>query len=255
MEPPRNDPALGPLANKLRSLRYLKGKQGGEQFDISEIADEVSRLYVEDKIFTARNDLVQAGATDDQINTAIDAICARRPLLNRQYLSDLLSGKRRNPTKDILEYLALFLGVSPVYFFEGASRTETEDAEDEIAMLVAAIRLYRTLKQSGQKNAGELLTAFMEGSNELSPDTVAGMLHMQLAAVSLAKDEDLEPDQVQEAGPESSLGRHRHASASREGFGEHDTRGRVPQAGPRSLPRPQKRAPSRIGGEGLSSIS
>lgn len=188
--PPESDPTLGPLANKLRGLRYLKLRPDGEQYDISEIAEEVSRLYVEDKIVATRTELDDDGAPIDEINAAVDAVRNERPLLNRPYMSELLGGKRRNPTKNILEYLALFFGVNPAYFFEGRDRTdETAAAEDEIEMMVAMAQLYRRLKQGADpKKAKELLTAYMRGASELDPKTVTGMLHMQLAAVQHAKE-------------------------------------------------------------------
>src|SRR5882757_3891360 len=72
MEPPKTDPVVGPLASKLQRLRYLKRRKDGQRFDISEIAEEVSRLYAQDKILVVRQKLTDAGATADEITAAVD---------------------------------------------------------------------------------------------------------------------------------------------------------------------------------------
>lgn len=177
-EAPTSDPALGPLASKLQRLRYLKRRPDGEKYDISEIAEEVSRLYADDNLSATPTELSTAGRNE-------------RDLLNRQYMGDLLNGRRRNPTKNILEYLAIFFGVSPAYFFEGRERTpETAAVEDEVEMWVAALQLKKTMEAGGTTNAGQLITALMRGASELDARTAAGMIHMQLAAIKIAKDED-----------------------------------------------------------------
>lgn len=177
-EAPTSDPALGPLANKLHRLRYLKRRPDGEKYDISEIAEEVSRLYADDHFSVTRQKLPPAGRNE-------------RDLLNRQYMGDLLSGKRRNPTKDVLQYLAIFFEVSPAYFFEGDQRTpETIAIEDEVDMWVAMRQLKKKMESGGAANAGQLLMALMRGASELDARTATGMIHMQLAAIKIAKDEE-----------------------------------------------------------------
>ncbi|MFD8648639.1 hypothetical protein [Streptomyces mirabilis] len=181
-EAPTSDPALGPLANKLHRLRYLKRRPDGEKYDIGEIAEEVSRLYAEKNFSATREELPLAGRNE-------------RALLNRQYMGDLLSGKRRNPTKNILEYLAIFFGVSPAYFFEGGERTpETLAVEGEVDMWVAMRQLKKKMEAGGEANAGQLLMALMRGASELDARTATGMIHMQLAAIKFAKD-DKDEDQ------------------------------------------------------------
>lgn len=177
-EAPTSDPALGPLANKLKRLRYLKRRPDGEKYDIGEIAEEVSRLYAEDNLSATRTELPLAGRSE-------------RGLMNRQYMGDLLNGRRRNPTKNVLEYLAIFFGVSPAYFFEGRERTpETLAVEEEVDMWVAALQLKKTMEAGGAANAGQLITALMRGASELDARTATGMIHMQLAAIEIARNED-----------------------------------------------------------------
>ena len=181
MEAPKSDPHLGPLANKLHRLRYVKRREDGRPYDISEIAEEVSRLYADDNFLATPAELSTAGRNE-------------RDLLNRQYLGDLLNGKRRNPTKNILEYLAIFFGVSPAYFFEGGERTpETAAVEDEVEMWVAALQLKKTMEEGGTENASQLITAVMRGAAELDPRSAASMLRMNLAAIQIAKEEDPSP--------------------------------------------------------------
>lgn len=191
MEPPKTDPVVGPLASKLQRLRYLKRRKDGQRFDINEIAEEVSRLYTQDKILVVRQKLTDAGATADEITAAVDEAQNERGLLERRYLSDLLNGRRRNPTKNILEYLAIFFGVSPAYFFEGRERTDaTTAAEGEIEMMLALRQLKKKLEEGGEENAGQLLLAMMRGSGDLDARTATGMIHMHVAAIKHAKGEE-----------------------------------------------------------------
>ncbi|MFI0967090.1 hypothetical protein ACH4S8_37750 [Streptomyces sp. NPDC021080] len=177
METPKTDPELGPLANKLRNLRYLKRRPDKQPYDIGEIAEAVSRLYAKDNISATRQELPTAG---------------RRPgLLTRQYMGELLKGKRRNPTKDVLQYLAIFFEVSPAYFFEGDERTpETIAVENEVDMWVAARELTSKMRAGGQRDAGQLVVALMRGMGQLDARTATGMLHMHLAAIERAREGD-----------------------------------------------------------------
>ncbi|MEV7675102.1 helix-turn-helix transcriptional regulator [Streptomyces sp. NPDC088752] len=176
MEAPKTDPALGPLANKLIQLRWLKRREtDGEQLDIGEIAEGVSRLYAEDNKSLTPEEMRAAGRTD-------------RDVLNRQYLSDMLNGKRRNPSKHQLEYLARFFGVSPAYFFEGGERnSDTAAAEGEIEGMVALRQLRLKLQEGGAENPEALVMAFARGTGELDANTATGMIHMYLAAIDRAR--------------------------------------------------------------------
>lgn len=165
MLPPEHDDELGPLANKLRALRYLKvRRRDKQQLTIDEIAEGVSRLYAE----THESD---------------------RPLLNRQYLNDLLNGRRRNPTHSVLQGLADFFGISPAYFFEGTERTpQTVALEEEVELMVAGAQLMRTMRDAGHEDAKELTLALMRGAAGLDPKTARGMLLMQVEAMKRAQD-------------------------------------------------------------------
>lgn len=188
------NPEPGTLADKLRRLRELKRKppvaegKPGEPYLITEIAEECSRLYAEDKILSCREEMTAAHASDEEVTAAVQAIRDEKPFVNRQYISDLLNGKRDNPTLSVLEYLGRFFGVNPAYFFSGSARTpETIAVEGEIDVMLAFREFNMAMKNGGQADAVPMMTAVMRGSSGLSPQLVAGMLRMQLAAIDSAK--------------------------------------------------------------------
>ncbi|MEU6362298.1 helix-turn-helix domain-containing protein [Streptomyces albidoflavus] len=178
--PSTHDPeAIGPLAAKLRRLAILKFNldDDAETFPATKIADACSRLYEEDRISTIR-------AHGGDVEAATQEIRSQKPLLNRSYVSDLLHGKRDNPTKDVLDYLGRFFGVSPAYFFNEAEATpETKAAADEVEVLNAL----RALKRE-KPGSVPLLTAVMRGASDVPQESLVGMLHMQLAAMEQVKE-------------------------------------------------------------------
>ncbi|MFE0490231.1 helix-turn-helix domain-containing protein [Streptomyces griseoaurantiacus] len=182
-----NDPDPGALAVKLRRLIDLKRQRSGDTYPISEIAREVSRLYVENQILATHEDMDADGASMAEIERAVEEVRRARPLLDRTYLSDLIRGKRDNPTKKVIEYLAHFFGVSPAYFFSGSDRTpETDAAEGEVEMLALFRQLRQQAAGDNAAQAPELMIAAMRGATQLDPRTVTGMLRMQIAAMEAA---------------------------------------------------------------------
>ncbi|MGW9067921.1 hypothetical protein ACWGQT_00515 [Streptomyces yangpuensis] len=175
------------LAKKLATLMDLKRRPDGSQYPKSEIAEAVSGLYAADRISEERAAGEAEGRSEKEIAAAVARVEAEKPLLNRAYLSLLVHGHKTNPTMTMLDYLARFFGVSPAYFFGGATRTaETTAAEQEVELIAAMSKLVHTMRESGQTDAPQLLTSLTRGLGELSPEVVRGMIHMQLAAIDQA---------------------------------------------------------------------
>lgn len=188
MEAPQGEPGPGPLADKLNRLIDLKRKPDGQTFANTEIAAEVSRLYAEDRISALRAELVQRRASEEEIEAAVQAVRDDTPLISRSYISDLRKGKRDNPTKAIIVYLARFFGISPAFFFEGDdATTETKEAEEEVELIVMARQLKRHMEAGGEDGAEELLTTMMRGASGLSPRMAMAILRMQVTAIEQAK--------------------------------------------------------------------
>ncbi|MGW7100410.1 hypothetical protein [Streptomyces sp. NPDC054838] len=175
------------LAEKLATLIGLKRRPDGTMYPKSEIAEAVSRLYAEDRICAARAAAEEAGASEAEIEAAVAEVRAEKPLLNRAYLSLLVNGHRDNPTVTVVEYLAQWFGVSPAYFFGGTP--ETSATEREVELVTEFRRLVKAMQEGGQTDAPQLLTSLTRGLSALSPETVRGMIHMQLAAIDLASRE------------------------------------------------------------------
>jgi transcriptional regulator with XRE-family HTH domain len=94
----------------------------------------------------------------------VAAICASPggPKISKQYLWQLRRGERENPTKNHLEALAAFFGVSPRYFFD-------DDLFDAIA---EELELLRILSDAGVKN----IAARMRGLSSDSLRNIAGIV-------------------------------------------------------------------------------
>ncbi len=108
----------------------------------------------------------------------VDGIAAQGgPRISTVYLWQLRNGRRNNPTKEHLEALALFFGVSPSYFFED----DVSDIEAQLEVLV----LYRdqqvrhiaeraaataaALPESRRNDVLELLEILRRASESASP--------------------------------------------------------------------------------------
>jgi transcriptional regulator with XRE-family HTH domain len=187
------EPEVGPLARKLRRLTILKFNLDDDtkMFPTTQIAEGCSRLYVEHQILKAREKLAEIyedeAVIEAQLAPLVEAFSRDKALLNRSYVSDLIHGKRHNPTKDVLTFLGKFFGVNPAYFFGEDERTaETEEAEAEVELIAVTRELARTLEQGGQPNAQKLLTAMMRGAQKVSPETAASMLRLQIAVLDQA---------------------------------------------------------------------
>lgn len=179
---PHGDTAANSLAEKIQRLRDIYRREGdGEMYSISEIAREVTRLYVEDLVAARTAEMKAAGASAQDIERMVEETRQER-LLDRTYLGDLIRGRRDNPTKYVIKYLARFFGVSPAYFFsDGDATDDTRDAEKEVEALANFRRLKERLSAEGGVDGAELLGALMRGGVEADPRVVAGMLQLQVA--------------------------------------------------------------------------
>ncbi|THA72561.1 hypothetical protein E6R60_26905 [Streptomyces sp. A0642] len=196
MTAPQSDPApAGSLATKIQTLQQLKRKrpeEGEGVYSVPEIAEGASRLYIEQKKFEIDSAPVgspehqSAVAALDKINEKLDQ--GKQPI-QASYLRELRSGKRTNPTKDVIQALASFFRVSPAYFFSGADATpETREAEAEIEMMLAAQNLFRRAKESGM-GTEELMVA-MRGAGQLNPQKAMGVIRVLSAAIEAATPND-----------------------------------------------------------------
>ncbi|MGW1436851.1 hypothetical protein ACWD7M_16570 [Streptomyces griseus] len=191
MAAPKPAPA-GSFASKLSKLIDLdKNPQTGNPYTQQEIAEQCSRLYVADKISEIPPPTPLDASSKEAYDMAVEAVRSERPLLNRQYVSDLCSGRRDNPTRLVIEYLAKLFGVNPAYFFSGPDETpETRATMQEIELMQTARALQDHLESGGQEGGGAVLTQLMRGGTDLTPDMAMFMLRTQLAAMKAAKSED-----------------------------------------------------------------
>jgi transcriptional regulator with XRE-family HTH domain len=167
-----------PLATKIRRLIDLKRQPDGSEYPLAEIAREASRLYR-----TKKNLLVNDEGGEEE-----------KDVLNRQFLSELLSGKRANPPFDKIEALSLFFEVSPAYFAIGAEVTEeTRAAENEVQLIADLRELKEKLDTEGDEaseEGTELLAAIFRGAKEEDPQAVMGVFRMTLAAMKMNSRKD-----------------------------------------------------------------
>ncbi|MFH8483075.1 hypothetical protein [Streptomyces sp. NPDC018055] len=192
MAAPKSDPAPGSLASKMLKLIDLdKNPRTGDSYTQLEIAEECSRLCTEDKISRIPAPAPGDAEAGEAYRQAVEAVRSERPLLNRQYVSDLCTGRRDNPTRQVIEYLAKLFGVNPAYFFSGADETpDTLATVREVELMRATRDLKLHLEKGGQEKGGAVLAQLMRGGMDLTPDMAMGMLKMQLAAMQAVKNED-----------------------------------------------------------------
>lgn len=182
-----------PLGAKVRRLMEIKRKPGGEEYSISEIAREASRLYREYKISQVVEELTAAKAGKRKIEAAVEEVQQEPDVLSRQFMSELKDSKRPNPPWDKIVALSLFFGVSTDYFAVGASVTEkTKEAEKEVELASMVMELMNHLDTDGSGKGAELVGALMRGGVKTDPQQLAGMFRLQLAAMDQARNEEPE---------------------------------------------------------------
>jgi hypothetical protein len=185
------DPDLGPLAKKIKQLRALKLRDDKRPYDISEIAREASRLYRELQKASKVEELVAAGASRGDIDRALTTVDDERDVLGRQYLSDLIHGKRNDPPFSMILSLSLFFEVSTDFFKIGAEATElTRVAEREVAVIESTMGAMQHLNSVTDGN--QLIGALMRGTEQGDPDQVANVLRLAVMALDSARKDQAE---------------------------------------------------------------
>ena len=180
-----------PLGAKVRRLIELKRQPGGEEYPISEIARTASGLDREQKISQRVGELTAAGASQQEIERAVEAIRREPDVLARSYLSEIKDGKRPNPPFDKIVALSLFFGVTVDYFAVGPAITEaTKRAEDEVELYALTQQLASRLDTDSSGKGAELMGALMRGGLKMDPQQLAGMFRLQLAAMDQAHEEE-----------------------------------------------------------------
>jgi hypothetical protein len=180
-----------PLAAKFRRLWDLKGNP-----DISQIAREASGLYRERQIFLKTEALRAGGASQSDIERAIEEFRelkeVQRDVLNRQYLTELKGGKRPNPPFNIIEALSLYFGVSAAYWSIGPDATSaTREAEKEVELIELTRQAAMNLNAGteGDEQGTLLVGALMRGVKLGDPQQMASVLRLALAALPKAEED------------------------------------------------------------------
>lgn len=182
-----------PLGAKIRRLIELKRQPDGSEYSISEIAREASRLYRQREISLKVEELTAAGASEQEIERAVEQIQGQPDVLVRSFLSEMKDGKRPNPPFDKIIALSLFFGVVTDYFAVGAAATEkTLKAEAEVELFALTQQLVNHLDTDSDGRGVELVGALMRGGVKTDPQQLAGMIRMQLAAMNQAQDDQPE---------------------------------------------------------------
>jgi DNA-binding transcriptional MerR regulator len=176
-----------PLGAKFRKLHDLKLKSDGRRYDISEISREASRLYLERQILRRTQELTASGASMKEIAHACEELRGQPDALNRQYLTDLRDGKKRDAPFRVIEALSLFFEVPTDFFRIGDDATEeTRAAEAEVELTELAVQLIRNLNNAteGDDAGTELVMSLMRGGVEGDPKQVANVLRLARAAMN-----------------------------------------------------------------------
>jgi hypothetical protein len=180
-----------PLGAKFRKLHSLKLKDG-KPHDISEIARRASGLYRDRQILLKTRELEAAGASMEEIAQACEEIRRLPDAVNRQYLTDLRDGKKRDATFRVIEALSLFFEVPTDFWRIGADATDaTRKAEKEVELIELTVQAARLLNGATESDGGategaELVGALMRGAQQKDPDQVAGILRLALLALEAA---------------------------------------------------------------------
>jgi transcriptional regulator with XRE-family HTH domain len=167
----------GDLARKLNELIRLKRRPDGDEYTQAEIADGASELCVRDQI-QKETALRASGASQKDIDSAIEEIRNGAALMNRTYVGKLLNGTRDNPSMDVLWYLAQWFGVPVAYFFPGE---EGEAVQREVALLAAL----QTLRDADQL---EDLGVLLRSTEGLSPSAAKNVLRVAIVTAHAARE-------------------------------------------------------------------
>jgi hypothetical protein len=182
-----------PLGTKFRKLRDLKRGPDGEPYSLSEIANESSRLYRAQQISRVTEQLQADGASMEQIAQACEEIRAASDAVNRQYLTDLRDGKKKDVTWRAIEALSLFFDVPTDFWRIGAEATEaTRSAEEQVEAIAAMRDLLQHLDSAtesdgegvpGDSEAIQLLGALARGGQQVDPAQFMSFLRLAVQAI------------------------------------------------------------------------
>jgi transcriptional regulator with XRE-family HTH domain len=176
------DPGL--LARNIKAALQLKRKQDGTLYTHEEVAEQVSKMHLDDQVEETRS---TTKGTQDEVDNAVDELRRNhRPLMHRTYLGRLLSGQQDNPTRNVMVYLARFLGVDPgALISDGEAATVLEAELAKLQGMREDLEVLRTLKESGQMP--EIL-ALARSTGPLSPVAASGVLRLALMAAQQARE-------------------------------------------------------------------
>jgi hypothetical protein len=137
-----------PLGAKFRKLRDLRRGPDGEEYSLSEIATEASRLYRELKISKAIQEGEAAGASMEEIERRCEEIRGESDVVNRQYLTDLRDGKKSDIKWGVVEALSEFFQVKTDYWRIGPeANEETRRAEEEVELIALGVQAIKAAKK------------------------------------------------------------------------------------------------------------
>lgn len=179
-----------PLGEKFRRLRSLKRADDGKEYPLSVIAAEASRLYRDLKVSKARKELLAAGASMDEIERTCEAIRAESDVVNRNYLTELAAGEKKDIKWGVVEALSEFFEVRTDYWRIGPDANEVTRAEEEKVELIelgvqaakAIQALDRGATEGDQEGAQgmELMGALFRGVGVADPAQAAAILKLAL---------------------------------------------------------------------------
>jgi hypothetical protein len=137
-----------PLATKFRTLRDLKRKPDGQQYPLSEIAREASRLYREEKILRTAEELRASGASMADIERACEEIRGEPDVVNRLYLTELKDGAKRDVKWGVVQALSLFFEVETDFWRIGDAATEaTRRAEQQVELIQLGVQAAKAIQK------------------------------------------------------------------------------------------------------------
>lgn len=172
----------GDLARKIIDLINLKRRPDGREFTQAEIAEGVSSLHRQEQIDDTVRSLTARGATQSEIDTAVEELRANSPLISRTYVGKLMSGSQDNPTREVLWYLAQWFGVPVGYFFPGE---EAEKVDKELKLLGAFADTLREVEGAGQL---EDIKTLLRSTQGMTPSARKNVIRMIMLAVDAARE-------------------------------------------------------------------
>lgn len=103
----------------------------------------------------------------DAISDKITAKRGRPTPIRRQYIQQLRTGTRSNPSKDVIEALAEFFGVEPAYFLDGEVADKTNQQIEWVLQWrdTACLELAREISHLSPEHQAAVRTLVRELAN------------------------------------------------------------------------------------------